>query len=60
MDRETDETPAQSQYFSVNTPVAAADDKKCGRVVFSDLHVGAASGDNPNVPVPTGCTQADV
>jgi hypothetical protein len=23
--------------------------------VYSDLHVGAASGDRPDQPVPTGC-----
>jgi hypothetical protein len=55
-----DETPIQTQYFSVNTPMAAPDDQKCGRVVFSDLHVGAASGDDANQPVPTGCHQADL
>jgi hypothetical protein len=56
----TDETPNQTQYFSVNTPVANAEDMKCGRVVYSDLHVGAASGDNPNQPVPTGCAVQDL
>ncbi len=55
-----DETPAQTQYFSFNTPIPAPDDQKCGRVVFSDLHVGAASGDNPDQPVPTGCAQKDL
>ena len=30
----------------------------CGRVVFSDLHVGAASGDNPLSPVPDECAMA--
>jgi hypothetical protein len=24
--------------------------------VFSDLHVGAASGDDPMMPVPAGCS----
>lgn len=56
----TDESPNQTEYFSVNTPTASPDDQKCGRVVFSDLHVGAASGDDPDQPVPTGCAQTDL
>ena len=47
-----------TQYFSFNTPTDAlnqADSMYCGRVVFSDLHVGAASGDDPEMPVPTSC-----
>jgi hypothetical protein len=52
--------PGAAQYLSFNTPTNAmttpdAPAAFCGRVVFSDLHVGAASGDNKSVPVPTGC-----
>jgi hypothetical protein len=49
-----------TEYFSFDTPVGVPSDKQCGRVVFSDLHVGAASGDygglNSLLPVvPDGC-----
>jgi hypothetical protein len=53
-----------TQYLSFNTPVDAGLDDAgepayCGRVVYSDLHVGAASGDYASSPtspvVPAGC-----
>ena len=50
--------PGAIQYFSFNTPISAAlspDSVYCGRVVYSDLHVGAASGDDPEQPVPSEC-----
>ncbi|HKP56515.1 MAG TPA: carboxypeptidase regulatory-like domain-containing protein [Polyangiales bacterium] len=56
--------PGASQYFSFNTPtdtMLGPDGKDyCGRVVFSDLHVGAASRDNPDMPVPGSCTNGDL
>jgi hypothetical protein len=59
--------PGAVQYFSFNTPTDAAiagpDDvmKQCGRVVYSDLHVGAASGDDPSMAsVPQSCTNVDL
>ena len=52
--------PANStQYFSFNTPIGGTGDAAapyCGRVVYSDLHVGAAAGDyGSSTTVPTGC-----
>jgi hypothetical protein len=34
-----------TEYFSFDTPFGVAPAEQCGRVVYSDLHVGAASGD---------------
>ena len=56
------EAPGATQYFSFNTPTDALVNTAdtvgmyCGRVVFSDLHVGAASNDDKGRPVPTGCS----
>lgn len=46
------------QYLDFNTPVEAAAANQCGRVVFTDIHVSAASGDSshPETPFPGGCT----
>jgi hypothetical protein len=56
--------PGSTMYFSFDTPVNAppAPDggapQYCGRAVFSDLHVGANSGDS--TPPPMGCNNADL
>jgi hypothetical protein len=57
--------PNQTEYFSFDTPFGVAPIEQCGRVVYSDLHVGAASGDYgqtagqdqipANSMVPSGC-----
>jgi hypothetical protein len=49
-----------TEYFSFNTPFMTAPAAQCGRVVYSDLHVGAASSDHPLKPVPTDCADVDL
>ncbi len=44
------------EYVTANTPIGAADDKICGRAVYSDMHVGGASNDQTGKDWPTGCT----
>jgi hypothetical protein len=72
-DTDTD-SPGATEYFSFNTPVNApvgdAGPEYCGRVVFSDLHVGGAGGFGASdyvagvlggmKTVPTGCANADL
>jgi hypothetical protein len=60
--------PNETEYFSFDTPFGVNPDQQCGRVVYSDLHVGAASKDyhwnGTSVPsgaiVPSGCADADL
>jgi len=47
------------QYMTFNAPVGAPDDQICGRVVFTNLHVGAgtegSTTDDPTKAFPTSC-----
>jgi hypothetical protein len=58
------DNPGATEYFSFNTPTDAAmtpdGPSYCGRVVFSDLHVGGASMDDATMPVPTECVDRDL
>ena len=55
-------SPGATEYFTFNTPVGVPAANQCGRVVYSDLHVGAASGDYQNLSttVPSGCGTGDL
>ncbi len=53
--------PPRTQYLTFNTPVGKPTEQQCGRVVFTDLHIGAAptgqqsDTSTPEVPYPGGC-----
>jgi len=64
VNEQDDDNPAL-QYMTFNTPVGVAPELQCGRVVDTDLHIGAAVNDNgtmtggdtssPDTPYPGGC-----
>jgi hypothetical protein len=66
----TDQNPASGsmghgvEYMTMNTPVeqAATPANQCGRAVYTDLHVSAASPDSSHstTPFPGGCVSADL
>jgi hypothetical protein len=57
-----DGQPTQPQDFTFDTPFGVTPDKQCGRIAYSDMHVGAASNDYGGISqtVPDGCTMQDL
>jgi hypothetical protein len=43
------------QMFQLLTPVEAGSGDRCGKVVFSDMHVSEDSGSSPGTPFPSEC-----
>lgn len=48
-------SPTTVQYMTFNTPVGS-NDKACGRMVVTDIHVSSGDTSGPGVPFPSGCT----
>jgi hypothetical protein len=46
------------QMFQFTTPVEAAPANRCGKVVFSDMHVSGDSQSSPGTPFPGQCSTA--
>ncbi|HEY5924666.1 MAG TPA: hypothetical protein VIV11_23465 [Kofleriaceae bacterium] len=43
------------QNFQFTTPNELPSDQRCGKVVFSDMHVSSGSTSSPGTPYPGGC-----
>ena len=48
------------QNFQFTTPNEMPPAQRCGKVVFSDMHVASGSSSATNKPYPTGCSTADL
>jgi hypothetical protein len=46
------------QNFQFTTPNEVPEEERCGKVVFSDMHVASGSTSNGGVPFPGGCSTA--
>jgi hypothetical protein len=52
--------PGAVQYVSFNAPLGVPEEQKCGRAVYTDLHVSATGQDAPGEPFPEGCEERDL
>lgn len=48
------------QNLQFTAPLTAADADKCGKVVFSDMHVSSGSTSGSGTPFPGGCNTGDL
>jgi hypothetical protein len=48
------------QMFQFTTPNEGPVDDRCGKVVFSDMHVSGDSDSSPGTPFPDDCSTADL
>jgi hypothetical protein len=49
--------PTAIELMTFNAPLNVAEDQKCGRVVYNDLHVSDTGADTPRDPFPDSCEQ---
>ena len=49
-----------TQNFQFTTPNEVTPDNRCGKVVFSDMHVSGDSDSQPGTPYPDGCASSQL
>jgi hypothetical protein len=58
-----DGTPTQPQTFTFDTPFGVPATQQCGRVLYTEMHVGGTTHDYPNYPIavcPDDCLNVDL
>jgi hypothetical protein len=53
-------TQPNTQNFQFTTPNEDPPNQRCGKVVFSDMHVSGDSSSDPGTPYPMGCAASDL
>ncbi len=56
LDPATSPNFSSAMNFQFTTPQQVSTDQRCGKVVFSDMHVSADSTSAPGTPYPNGCS----
>ena len=52
--------PNAVEYLTFNTPLGVPEEQKCGRMVYTDLHVSSTGADVSGAPFPSGCEERDL
>jgi hypothetical protein len=55
LDQTSNDRPSV-QFYQFTTPLTAAAEERCGKVVFSDIHVSAGDDSTSSTRFPGGCT----
>ncbi|MFN0253353.1 MAG: carboxypeptidase-like regulatory domain-containing protein [Kofleriaceae bacterium] len=55
-----DQTAQRPQIFQFTTPLEVGRTERCGKVVFSDMHVSSGSTSRDATPFPGGCAATDL
>jgi hypothetical protein len=54
------QNPGAVEYISFNTPLTVPEEERCGRMVYTDVHVSATGEDKPGQRFPESCEDREL